>query len=66
MKQTGMNQADMNQNVREDLSAGIDGELSNEQLRFLLRRIDHDASLQQAWARYNLARFDLIGENAKG
>ncbi|MGH8160015.1 MAG: sigma-E factor negative regulatory protein [Rhodanobacter sp.] len=54
-----MNQADMNQNVREDLSAGIDGELSNEQLRFLLRRIDHDASLQQAWARYNLARDGL-------
>lgn len=59
MKQAGMNQADTNKNVREDLSAGIDGELSREQLRFLLRRIDHDASLQQAWARYNLARDGL-------
>ncbi|OOG49010.1 RseA family anti-sigma factor [Rhodanobacter sp. C01] len=54
-----MNQADMNKNVREDLSAGIDGELSKEQLRFLLRRIDHDSSLQQAWARYNVARDGL-------
>lgn len=54
-----MNQADMNQDVRESLSAGIDGELSNEQLRFLLRRIDHDASLQQTWARYHMARDGL-------
>ncbi|HEY1588085.1 MAG TPA: sigma-E factor negative regulatory protein, partial [Rhodanobacter sp.] len=54
-----MNQADMNTNVREDLSAGIDGELSKEQLRFLLRRIVHDASLQQTWARYSLARDGL-------
>ena len=54
-----MNQADMNQDVRESLSAGIDGELSNEQLRFLLRRLDHDASLQQTWARYHLARDSL-------
>jgi sigma-E factor negative regulatory protein RseA len=54
-----MNQADMNQDVRESLSAGIDGELSNEQLRFLLRRLDHDASLQQTWARYHMARDSL-------
>lgn len=54
-----MNQADMNQDVRESLSAGIDGELSNEQLRFLLRRIDHDVSLQQTWARYHIARDSL-------
>lgn len=54
-----MKQADMNQDVRESLSAGIDGELSNEQLRFLLRRLDHDASLQQTWARYHIARDGL-------
>lgn len=59
MKQAGMNQTDLNRDVREDLSAGIDGELSKEQLRFLLRRIDHDAPLQQAWVRYNLARDGL-------
>jgi sigma-E factor negative regulatory protein RseA len=60
-----MNQADMNQtgkDFREDLSAGIDGELSKEELRFLLRRLDHDASLQHAWARYHAARDGLRGE----
>ena len=59
MRQAGMNQADTNKNVREDLSAGVDGEVSKEQLRFLLRRIDHDASLQQAWTRYSVARDSL-------
>jgi len=54
-----MNQAGMNQDTRENLSAGIDGELSKEQLRFLLRRLDHDASLQQAWTRYHIARDSL-------
>lgn len=51
-----MNQAGKNQDMAENLSAGIDGELSKEQLRFLLRRLDHDASLQQTWARYHVAR----------
>lgn len=51
-----MNQPGMNQDARENLSAGIDGELSAEELRFLLRRIDHDGALQQAWARYHIAR----------
>ncbi|OOG62239.1 anti-anti-sigma factor [Rhodanobacter sp. B04] len=50
-----MNQAGMNQNIKENLSAGIDGELSKEQLRFLLRQIDHDVALRQAWSRYQLA-----------
>lgn len=54
-----MNQAGMNQNIPDSLSAGIDGELSKEQLRFLLRRLDHDASLQQTWARYHIARDSL-------
>ncbi|MBQ4853850.1 sigma-E factor negative regulatory protein [Rhodanobacter sp. B2A1Ga4] len=54
-----MNQAGMNQDTRESLSAGIDGELSKEQLRFLLRRLDHDASLQQAWGHYHIARDSL-------
>jgi sigma-E factor negative regulatory protein RseA len=54
-----MNQAGMNQDTRESLSAGIDGELSKEQLRFLLRRLEHDASLQQAWTRYHIARDGL-------
>lgn len=39
----------------ENLSAAMDGELSKEELRFLLRRLDHDASLVQAWMRYHVA-----------
>lgn len=54
-----MNQADMNQDVRGNLSAGIDGELSKEQLRFLLRQLDHDTSLQQTWVDYHMARDGL-------
>ena len=54
-----MNQPDMTPNANEDLSAGLDGELSKEAMRFLLRRLDHDASLQDTWARYNLARDGL-------
>jgi sigma-E factor negative regulatory protein RseA len=40
----------------ETLSAGIDGELSKEELRFLLRRLDHDAAMLDAWAHYHVAR----------
>ena len=54
-----MNQADLKQHLPDSLSAGIDGELSKEQLRFLLRRLDHDATLQQTWARYHIARDSL-------
>lgn len=39
----------------ENLSAAMDGELSKEELRFFLRRLDHDASLVQAWTRYHVA-----------
>ena len=46
----------------EHLSAGMDGELGQEELRFLLRRIDHDASLQVRWSRYHVASASLRGE----
>ncbi|GGY19465.1 hypothetical protein GCM10008098_09720 [Rhodanobacter panaciterrae] len=59
MNQADMNQADLNPDAPESLSAGIDGELSKEQLRFLLRRLDHDPSLQQSWTRYHIARDSL-------
>lgn len=69
MNKPGMNQADMNQanpnqatadqGGRENLSAGVDGELSKEALRFLLRRLDHDAALQQSWTSYNVTRESL-------
>jgi sigma-E factor negative regulatory protein RseA len=39
----------------ENLSAAMDGELSTEELRFLLRRLDHDTSLVQTWTRYHVA-----------
>ncbi len=54
-----MNQSDTTPNANEHLSAGLDGELSREAMRFLLRRLDHDASLQQTLTRYNLARDGL-------
>jgi len=38
----------------ENLSAAMDGELSKEELRFLLRRLDHDTSLLQVWTRYHV------------
>lgn len=47
---------------RENLSAGVDGELTAEELRFLLRRIDHDAALQHAWSRYHLSRDGVRGK----
>ncbi|MEI7038192.1 sigma-E factor negative regulatory protein [Fulvimonas yonginensis] len=49
----------MTQAHREHLSAGIDGELAREELRFLLRRFEHDAELRGAWARYHMARDGL-------
>ena len=52
----------MTQDQREHLSAGIDGELAREELRFLLRRFEHDAGLKHAWTRYHLARDGLRGQ----
>ncbi|HET7360202.1 MAG TPA: RseA family anti-sigma factor [Rhodanobacteraceae bacterium] len=44
----------MSDTHRENLSALVDGELQREQIRFLLRRMDHDAGLRAAWHRYHL------------
>jgi sigma-E factor negative regulatory protein RseA len=49
-------------NNPEQLSAGMDGELGAEELRFLLRRLDHDASLQVRWSRFHVASASLRGE----
>ena len=38
----------------EMLSAAMDGALSRDELRFLLRRLDHDAALLDAWSRYQV------------
>jgi sigma-E factor negative regulatory protein RseA len=45
----------MSEQFREQLSALMDGELPRDQVRFLLRRIDGDTQLAQAWTRYQLA-----------
>ncbi|MBE1161169.1 sigma-E factor negative regulatory protein [Dyella acidiphila] len=45
----------MSEANKETLSAAMDGELSRDELRFLLRRLDRDASLMDAWARYHVA-----------
>jgi sigma-E factor negative regulatory protein RseA len=45
----------MNETTHEQLSALMDGELPRDELRFLLRRIESDASLAQRWSRYQIA-----------
>lgn len=40
--------------VIEQLSAFMDGELPEAEARFLLRRLEHDAGLREAWARMQL------------
>lgn len=40
---------------REQLSALMDGALPADQTRFLLRRLQHDASLADSWARWRLS-----------
>jgi sigma-E factor negative regulatory protein RseA len=47
---------------QDALSAAIDGELSREELRFLLRRLDHDAALAERWSRFHLAGDVLRGQ----
>jgi sigma-E factor negative regulatory protein RseA len=54
----------MSESNRETLSACMDGELSREELRFLLRRLDHDDSLSQTWSDYHLARDGMRGQMA--
>jgi len=39
----------------EQLSAFMDGELPDAEARFLLRRLEHDAGLREAWERMQLA-----------
>jgi len=45
----------MSEQIREQLSALMDGELAADQARFLLRRIEGDAELARCWSRYQLA-----------
>ena len=47
--------------IREHLSALMDGELSREQSRFLLRRLGHDREAVARWTRLHTARECLKG-----
>ena len=46
----------MNQQIHEQLSALMDGELERDQTRFLLKRLATDSELPLRWARYHVAR----------
>jgi sigma-E factor negative regulatory protein RseA len=52
----------MSEANREILSAGMDGELSREEIRFLLRRLEADPVLADTWARLHVARDGLRRE----
>ncbi len=49
----------MSEDIKEQLSALMDGELSRDERAFLLRRLDHDAELRALWSRMHMAR-DVI------
>jgi sigma-E factor negative regulatory protein RseA len=46
----------MNQQIHEQLSVLMDGELDRDQTRFLLKRVGSDAEVPARWARYHVAR----------
>ena len=46
----------MNQQIHEQLSALMDGELERDQTRFLLKRLANDSELPLRWARYHVSR----------
>ena len=46
----------MNEQIHEQLSALMDGELERDQARFLLKRAATDSELPQRWSRYHVAR----------
>ena len=52
----------MSEANREILSAGMDGELSREEIRFLLRRLEADRGLADVWSRYHAGRDGLRHE----
>jgi sigma-E factor negative regulatory protein RseA len=53
----------MSEANREILSAGMDGELSREEIRFLLRRLEADSDLADVWSRYHAGRDGLRRES---
>lgn len=53
----------MKPQVKEQISALADGELTPDESRFALRRLEHDADLRQSWSRLHLAR-DVLRRQA--
>lgn len=53
----------MSEQLREALSAIVDGEASNFELRRVLDEISKDESLQTTWHNYHLMRSAMHGEN---
>lgn len=49
----------MSEDIREQLSALMDGELGRDERAFLLRRLEHDAELRSLWSSMHLMR-DVI------
>jgi sigma-E factor negative regulatory protein RseA len=54
----------MSEQIREQLSALMDGELARDQLRFLLRRLDAEPDLARTWSRYQLVSSVLRRQGA--
>lgn len=46
----------MSQEIREQLSAMMDGELSRDETGFLMRRVAHDQELVSRWSSFHVAR----------
>src|SRR5688500_18373350 len=52
----------MNHEIKQQLSALIDGELERDQTRFLLKRLQTDAELTECWSRWHAAGESLRGQ----
>ena len=51
----------MNHDIKQHLSALLDGELERDQARFLLKRLPHDAELAGYWRRWH-----AVGDSLRG
>jgi negative regulator of sigma E activity len=55
----------LDDNICEQLSAWMDGELSREEAKFLERRLQHDEALQTMYARLQMASASMKGHSAR-
>ena len=54
----------MNEEIKQQLSDLMDGELDSQRRRFLLRRLSDDTQLSAVWSRWHLTRDCLRGESS--